>query len=86
MVALQIAGGVSVEVKIGFGLTVISTLNGSPAQEPAVPEVGITTYVNSPCELLLLVSSCEIFETELNCAAPPEIAPNGLLVGAVFQV
>ena len=83
MVALQIAGGVSVEVKIGLGLTVISTLNGVPTQLPAVPEVGVTTYVNSPCELLLLVSCCEIFATELNCAAPPEIAPSGELVGEV---
>ena len=83
MVALQIAGGVSVDVKIGFGLTVISTLNGAPTHEPAAPDVGVTRYVNNPCELLLLVSNCEILATELNCAAPPEIAPNGLLVGAV---
>ena len=83
MVALQIAGGVNVEVKIGFGLTVISTLNGAPTQVPAAPDVGVTMYVYNPCELLLLVSNCEIVATELDCAPPPVIAPNGLLVGAV---
>ena len=40
--------GVSVDVKIGFGLTVISTLNGAPGQVPVAPDVGVTIYLNTP--------------------------------------
>ena len=36
-----------------------------------------------PCLYELGLKPGEIFDTELNCAAPPEIAPSGELVGEV---
>jgi hypothetical protein len=41
-VLLQTAAGVNVLLNVGVGFTVTATLNGTPTQLPAAPDVGVT--------------------------------------------
>lgn len=58
----------------GAGFTVTVTVNGLPAQEPAVPEVGVTVYV-AVCGTLVGFESISVMEDCPVWEVPPVIPP-----------
>jgi hypothetical protein len=84
---LQIAAGVSVDVKAGVGFTVTVTVNVAPTQLPLAPDVGVTVYTTSIGAFVEFVSDPLIEEALVPDASPviPGIADGADQVYVVFE-